>query len=290
VQIALRRRVARYKRKKNAHIWPIDPDSAMPPAGWGGWPEGKQFALVLNHDVDTRRGYDNALKLARLEKQIGFRSQFNFVPERYGRIEHELLDELKKEGFGIGVHGLHHDGKLFNTKKIFDERALRINAYLDEWGTRGFTAPSMNRNHEWMRDLHVDFCISSFDTDPFGPESDGAGTIFPYRIQETSGRQGFLEMPYTLIQDFFLFILLGEKNIDIWEKKLEWIAKNGGMALLTSHPDYMNFGDRACMQEEYPIGLYIEFLEHIKKSYNGQYWNALPEALADFYLNNHEKH
>ena len=67
---------------------------------------------------------------------MGFRSSFNFVPERYGEISLDLLRELKQRGFGIGVHGLKHDGKLFSSKKIFDERAPRINAYLKKWGTR----------------------------------------------------------------------------------------------------------------------------------------------------------
>jgi len=32
-----------------------------------------------------------------------------------------------------------------------------------------------------------------------------------------------------------------EKNIDIWKRKLEWVAENGGMPLVNTHPDYMNF-------------------------------------------------
>ena len=205
------------------------------------------------------------------------------MPERYGKIETDLLDELKSRGFGIGVHGLHHDGKLFSSKEVFDERAPRINAYLEEWGTRGFTAPSMIRNHEWMHELNMDFCVSTFDTDPFEPQSDGAGTIFPYWVQCNLANHGFLELPYTLVQDFTLFILLGEKNIDIWKKKLEWIVKKGGMALLNTHPDYMNFDDRPCRKEEYPINIYENFLKHLKKSYIGKYWNALPQQLAEYW-------
>ncbi len=43
-------------RKKYVDVWPIDPMAAKKPEGWKGWPEGKQFALVLTHDVDTQRG------------------------------------------------------------------------------------------------------------------------------------------------------------------------------------------------------------------------------------------
>ncbi len=92
LQLFLRRRIARHKRAKYAHIWPIDPDSGRPPKGWPGWPDGRQFALVLSHDVDTLRGYRHVLKLADLEEEMGFRSQFNFVPERYANVDTRLLD------------------------------------------------------------------------------------------------------------------------------------------------------------------------------------------------------
>jgi hypothetical protein len=275
-QIAIRKKIASRKRKEYANVWPIDPNSATLPNGWRGWPEGKQFALVLSHDVDTLKGYNNVLKLAELEEKMGFRSQFNFVPERYGQVSIDLLNELKSRGFGVGVHGLKHDGKLFSSRKIFNERAPRINSYLQAWGTRGFTTPSMIRNHEWMHDLGMDFCTSTFDTDPFEPQSAGAGTIFPYWVQSRSNHQRFLELPYTLVQDFTLFVLLGEKNINIWKQKLDWIAAKGGMALLNSHPDYMNFEGDRCGPEEYPAQQYRKLLAYAHTHSSEQYWHALP--------------
>ena len=116
VQIALRRRIARYKLKKYSHLWPIDPNSAKPPEGWPGWPDGKRFALVLSHDVDTKIGQDRVLDLAALEMQLGFRSAFNFVPERYAN-NNEVKAWLKANGFEINVHGLKHDGKLFKSRR-----------------------------------------------------------------------------------------------------------------------------------------------------------------------------
>jgi hypothetical protein len=52
-----------------------------------------------------------------------------------------------------------------------------------------------------------------------------------------------VELPYTLPQDFLLFVLMQEKNIDIWKKKLDWIADQGGMALFIAHPGYMQYLD-----------------------------------------------
>jgi hypothetical protein len=285
-QLFIRRRIAKSKRSKFAHLWPIDPNAGAPPAGWRGWPEGKQFALVLSHDVDTEKGYRDVLKLADVEERLGFRSQFNFVPERYGTIDMSLLGELKRRGFGISVHGLKHDGKLFSSRKKFEEGAKRINGYLKQWGTTGFTTPSMICNHQWMLELDIDYSTSSFDTDPFEPEPGGVGTIFPYWVQDESSGRGFLELPYTLAQDFTLFVILGQETIDLWKQKFSWIASKGGMAFLNSHPDYMNFGGSICGPEEYPVQLYQEFLEHIRSSDWRQCWPALPQQVWSFWIQN----
>jgi hypothetical protein len=87
-------------------------------------------------------------------------------------------------------------------------------------------------------------------------------------------------MPYTLPQDFTLFIVLKEKNIDIWKKKLDWIAENGGMALMTTHPDYMNYDGRKIGAEEYSYRLYEDFLEYVKTTYKGLYWHVLAKDAA----------
>jgi hypothetical protein len=282
MQIFFRRRIAQNKRRENGFLWPIDTDAAKPPEGWPGWPDGKQFSLVLSHDVDTLKGYNNVLKLAAIEEEMGYRSQFNFVPERYGVISLDLLAELKERGFGIGVHGLKHDGKLFSSRKIFEVRAPQINAYLQKWGTRGFTTPSMIRNHNWMHALDMDHCVSTFDTDPFEPEPAGVGTVFPFWVQGVSPGKRFLELPYTLVQDFTLFVILGEKTIGIWKQKLDWIASNKGMVLLNSHPDYMNFRDAGCGREEYSVQLYRDFLEYARSRYGGRYWPALPKHIWSF--------
>jgi hypothetical protein len=205
------------------------------------------------------------------------------VPERYGVVDVGLLDELKRRGFGIGVHGLKHDGKLFSSKKIFDARTPRINAYLKKWGTQGFTTPSMIRNHDWMHALDIDHCVSTFDTDPFEPQPDAVGTIFPFWVPNTSQSHGFVELPYTLPQDSTLFMILQEKTTAIWKRKLDWIVENKGMALLNTHPDFMALGAGKCELEEYPVDYYTEFLDYVKSRYHGQYWNTLPEEMARFW-------
>ena len=266
------------KRYKN--IWPILSGSQEKPNNWSGWPDGKEFAFVLTHDVEWREGHDKCKQLLEIEKELGFKSSFNIVPERY-KVDKKLRDFIVNEGFEIGVHGLKHDGKLFRSKNFFSERAIKINQYLKEWNAVGFRAPSMHHNLEWITELDIEYDLSTFDTDPFEPQSDGVGTIFPFWIEGKDGRPGYVEMPYTLVQDFTLFILMKEESPAIWIDKLDWIAENGGMALVNVHPDYLNFEHKSEM-EQYPVSYYSNFLKYIKENYLGKYWNALPKQVAKF--------
>ncbi len=281
LQILTRRMVATHKRRIFEATWPINPKAGIKPDGWKGWPGNKRFALVLSHDVDTKKGLNNCLSLAQLERELGFRSSFNFVPERYFTPP-DLRSRLKDEGFEIGLHGLNHDGTLFRSPRTFYKQAPRINHYLRDWQAAYFTAPSMLRDSELMADLNMDYACSTFDTDPFEPQSEGTTTIFPFFVSNRSGTRAFVELPYTLPQDHNLFIILRERDISIWREKLDWIVKAGGMVLLNTHPDYMSF-DGNCAREEYPAAYYRELLEHIQAAYSDEYWLALPGEVARFW-------
>ncbi len=285
LQIWLRTKVISRKRKIYLSIWPVDEKASKQPDAWTGWLNQKRFALVLTHDVDTARGQEKCYDLMTLEKKLGFRSSFNFVPERYD-VSFKLRDYLTSNGFEVGVHGLYHDGKLYESKEIFQERAIRINRYLKEWGAVGFRSPSMHHNLKWIRELNIEYDASTFDTDPFEPQPDGMGTIFPFWVSKDSSYKGYVELPYTLPQDFTLFILMKEKDISIWKQKLDWIAEYRGMALVNTHPDYMKFDGEQLGIEEYPAKYYEEFLEFIKSKYEGQYWHVLPKDVARFWSNN----
>lgn len=282
LQIALRRQHAARTLKRCGKVWPIDENAGRPPLNWAGWPERKRFAFILTHDVDTARGQDRTPDLAALENRLGFRSSYNFVPLRY-TVSPQLRSSLVSSGFEVGVHGLYHDGKYYSSKKNFLERAQRINQFLQEWGAVGYRAPSMLHKLEWFHHFNIEYDASTFDTDPFEPNSKGAGTIFPFLVNGVPGCTPYVELPYTLPQDFTVFILLHSRGIDCWKKKLEWVVQKGGMVLLNTHPDYMNFGKGRPGNEEYDARYYEEFLEHVRKTYADQYWHVLPRDLARFW-------
>lgn len=283
LQIFLRRMIVRRSLPRYRNVWPINPVAGVHPDGWSGWPEGKRFALVLTHDVDTQSGHDRCRNLLSMEKGLGFLSSFNFVPRRYN-VSPELRDFIVCSGFEVGVHGLYHDGKYFDSREEFIQRAKAINEYIKSWGAAGYRNPSMDRDFDLLLDLDILYDLSSFDTDPFEPNPIGMGTIFPfYYASDNSNGRGYVELPYTLPQDFTVFILLKEKTIDIWKKKLDWIVEKGGMALVNVHPDYMNFGIKKSGPEEYPAKYYEYFLNYVNNEYKSQYWHVLPKDMAKYW-------
>jgi len=287
IQIFIRRKLVKKQLNKYKDVWPILEKAGDKPDGWLGWPNGKRFAFILTHDVELKGGHDKCLRLALLEKELGFVSSFNFVPERYN-VSPELRKELEKLGFEIGVHGLNHDGKLFTSKKIFDERAKKINDYIRQWDAIGFRAPAMHHNLEWINDLNIKYDLSTFDTDPFEPQSDGVETIFPFIVRNGNNQNSYVELPYTLVQDFTLFILMRERDIKLWKKKIDWIANKGGMILVNVHPDYINF-DNKNTGEEFPVELYKDLLKYLKEKYIGSYWHSLPKEIAQYVYNHYDK-
>jgi peptidoglycan/xylan/chitin deacetylase (PgdA/CDA1 family) len=196
------------------------------------WPEGHRYAFVLTHDIETAAGQSFARQVADLDAAFGFRSSFNFVPERY-RLDRDLIDELRARGFEIGVHGLRHDGRDFSSRSEFMRRASSINRYLKELGAVGFRAPLTHRNPEWMQALDIEYDGSFFDSDPYEPIAGGTMCIWPFQI----GR--FIELPFSLTQDYTLAHVLRETTPRLWLEKTDFIRANRGMALLNTHPDYL---------------------------------------------------
>ena len=309
VRLGIRRWFALRKRAQVDDVWPIKPGSEVRPQGWPGWPQGKQFALVLTHDVESPVGLEKVQRLMQLELSLGFRSSFNLIPEGSYHVSPDVRNSIQKAGFEVGVHDLHHDGKLFLTQREFRRNAIRINQYLAEWKAGGFRSGFMLHNLDWIHDLNVRYDASTFDTDPFEPQPQGRHTIFPFWVPrsahppdghrgekdsprmgsglaQTNGHStindGYVELPYTLPQDSTLFLLLGERHPDIWFQKLDWVARNGGMALVNVHPDYARFEDEAPSSRTYPIEFYTRFLRYARQRYGDSFWQPLPREVAAF--------
>jgi len=303
IRLGIRRWFAVRKREQVRDVWPIVPASERGPDHWLGWPDGKQFALVLTHDVEGKEGLGKCRELMQLEQERGLCSSFNFIPEGNYKVPSELRDELVRNGFEVGIHDLKHDGRLFLSRRHFSHKAARINRYLRDWNAAGFRSGFMLHKLDWLHELDIQYDASTFDTDPFEPQPEGRHTIFPFWVpapearqseansagnhspRSTSGRfrTGYVELPYTLPQDFTLFLLLREQTPDIWLQKIDWIAQHGGMALVNVHPDYVCLDEATPKTMEYPSTHYKALLDYVKKRYEGVFWNPTPRKAAQFF-------
>ncbi len=280
IQIILRQRYVSVQGTAAFPGWPIEPllttkvddylramvRESGPVARIAFWPGGARFAFVITHDVEWDVGLRRAPALAALEKELGFTSCWNLVPERYP-IDWGIVQELKDQGFEIGLHGLKHDGKLFLSRKIFSERMRTIHRYAREWGVEGFRSPSTLRNARWMTAMKFSYDSSFPDTDPFEPQPGGCCSVWPYFLGN------MVELPLSLPQDHTLYEILRQNDIHAWQEKVEWIELHEGIAVLNVHPDYMI--------EDARLSLYRDFLLHMKTRLG--MWHVQPREAAGWW-------
>ncbi len=232
------------------------------------WPDSASHALVLTHDIEEQRGVSLVSKLAEIEESFGFRSSWNFVPYKY-KIDEGLIRDLKQNGHEIGIHGYNHDGRLFLSKRIFDARVPKINQAIERYGAVGFRSPMVHRNLQWMQELNIEYDASCFDVDPYQPMPGGVGGIWPF----SAGK--FVELPYTMPQDHTLFVSLRETSDRIWRDKLQFIQRLHGMALMVTHPDYLDSPSR--------LAVYRDFLSWMRD--HSEPWHVLPKEVARWFRN-----
>jgi peptidoglycan/xylan/chitin deacetylase (PgdA/CDA1 family) len=219
----------------------------------------KEFGVVMTHDVDTREGYDFGLsKFVEIERTEDMVSTFNIVPNSFEyQLDPDFVRSLLRDGFDIGMHGLHHDGR-FAFLPEEEQRARIVDAAnrAKELGilSVGYRAPWLHRTKQMIRFLTeaaFDWDSSFPDTDDstIGYASTGSRTIFPfypmYREGHLLKHSSVLEIPVSMPQDWTLlyYYKLSEESIlRVWKKKMEYIKKQGGLATFIVHPDQEDFG------------------------------------------------
>ncbi|MGI8573615.1 MAG: hypothetical protein ACR2L9_13450 [Solirubrobacteraceae bacterium] len=246
-QIWLRRRYSRVQERIAFPGWPAEPAlhdffdlflgvlatvAAEPVPFIAPWPAGHRWALVLTHDVETAEGLTRVEPIVELERSLGLRSSWNFVPRRY-EVSDTFVRELLRDGFEPGVHGLHHDGRDLVSLPQLRKRLPAMREAAERWGAVGFRSPASHRNWDWMPLLGFDYDSSYPDTDPYEPQSGGCCTWLPFF------NGGMVELPITMPHDHNLFVILDEEDERLWIEKADFLRERGGMALIVTHPDYL---------------------------------------------------
>jgi len=219
----------------------------------------KDFGVIMTHDVDTREGYEYGLsKFVEMEKQEDIVSTINMIPSSPAYdLDPDLVTNLIRDGFDIGMHGLHHDGK-FAFLSDYEQRARIFGAAKRakelNLPSKGYRAPWLHRTKKmvsYLTEAGFEWDSSFPDTDDSTPgyAVTGSRTVFPfyplYRDGETWKQSPMLEIPVSMPQDWALlyYYKLSEESIlRVWKKKMEYIKSKGGVAAFIIHPDQEDFG------------------------------------------------
>lgn len=277
-QLALRRRLARRTPPTTDFPrWPLESGLddlshfllglcsvlAGEPVPWiAPWPDGADWCLVLTHDVETAQGCADLDLLREPERRAGFRSCWNFVPERY-ETPATVVEALRREGCEVGVHGLRHDGRDLASARVLRKRLPAMREAADRWGAVGFRSPATQRAWDLMPAMGFAYDSSYTDTDPYEPQPGGCCTWLPFF------NGGLVELPITLPQDHTLFSILGHQDGSLWVDKARTLRGRGGMVLVLSHPDYAH-------------GPALDAWEQLLEEFRGDptMWQPLPRDVA----------
>ncbi len=197
------------------------------------WPEGKQAAFVLTHDVEDSEGKAFCSSLMDIDDEYGFKASFQIVPEDRYTVEPEFLQQFRDRQFDICVHDLNHDGYLYREYSEFKRRAKLINNYCKEFGAKGFRSGVLYRNLRWYGEFDFAYDMSVPNVGHLDPQGGGCCTVMPYYVGD------ILEVPVTLTQDYSLFHILHQYSIDLWKQQIRTIADGHGLISAIIHPDYV---------------------------------------------------
>jgi peptidoglycan/xylan/chitin deacetylase (PgdA/CDA1 family) len=203
------------------------------------WPKGYEACAVMTHDVETKTGRDFCDDLMDLNDAFGIKSSFQIVPEKRYTVTPAYIENIKNRGFEVNIHGLDHQGNLFESRERIRKDAAKINEYAELFGARGFRSPCLYRNADWFQELNFSYDLSVPNAGRFEAQSGGCCTLFPYFLPG-----GMLELPLTATEDYLLFHILGEYSTTLWKQQIDEILKNHGLIVFLVHPDYI-IPDRA---------------------------------------------
>jgi hypothetical protein len=197
------------------------------------WPEGASSCALMTHDVETSLGVDLCRMLMDANDSFGIKASFQVIPEERYHVTPAFLQSIRDRGFEVVVHDLNHDGRLFQNRECFVERAAKINAYGKQFGAAGFRAGVLYRNQLWYDLLDFEYDMSVPNVAHLDPQRGGCCTVMPYFVGKV------LEIPVTTTQDYTLFHILNDYSTTLWERQIELIMEKHGLISVVIHPDYL---------------------------------------------------
>ncbi|MBN1671583.1 MAG: polysaccharide deacetylase family protein [Kiritimatiellae bacterium] len=204
---------------------------------------GRRYVVCLTHDVDSRAGYERIERFLDLERKYGVTATYNIPGARY-EVDRRRLSALVEAGFEIGLHGHDHSGRLaFLGEEEIGARIREGLQRFDGLDVCGFRSPMLLRSAPLFRALEgavlYDSSVPDSGTFAGGAPFDGCASVFPFR------RGKLLEIPVTMPSDADLQLCgwRADRIGALWMRKLDWIAAQGGVAVLVTHPEPQFGGD-----------------------------------------------
>ncbi|GEM_PF-6791871 len=248
--------------------------------GVGGlYPEGREFAFLMTHDVDSEYGQKKIQGLLDIEENSGLRSCSFFVPASY-QLNHRLLESMISKGHEIGCHDVRHDTKIAFTSESNIRREFEgIRGFVRAFDVKGFRAAGFLRTQSLMTVVSETFKYdSSIPEKRIMPYLNGCFRQHPFNMFN-----GLLEIPMTLPSDGEL-LSLGfsvDEIFEIWRSKIQILSLINGCAVFLNHPE-IGFSDGKEM-----TALYEKFLGTVIADFKP--WICLPRELSDWRQGRMEK-
>jgi hypothetical protein len=230
------------------------------------WPNGAESCVLMTHDVEGSRGRSFSSELMDLDDACGIKSSFQIVPDWRSPASDSLIQNLRRRGFEVNIHDLHHDGSLFRDAETFPQRARQINEYARELGCHGFRSGAMYREQAWYSAFDFAYDMSVPNVAHLEPQRGGCCTVMPYFIGN------ILELPLTTTQDYSLFHILNDYSIELWKRQIELIRSRNGLISFIVHPDYL--------ADARARDVYAGLLAHLSRLRSTEnVWFALPAEI-----------
>jgi peptidoglycan/xylan/chitin deacetylase (PgdA/CDA1 family) len=191
--------------------------------------------VLVSHDIDSPSGLQNLVRhFLPIEEAIGCRSVNYIVPCAWP-IDDGLVEETRRRGHEIGVHGFDHSN--LTPYAAPEERTRRLSAgreFADRYAGVGYRAPSLLRTRELIDDLQQFYRYdSSIPTSggPFPVPNNGCASARPWKFGP------MWELPLTLPRDGSLRYLGYSPNqiLEMWQSSAVYIAGSGGLVSLLTH-------------------------------------------------------
>ena len=259
------------------------------------WPNGARVAVALSFDSDhetwelrdgsespgglaaghygSRAGVPRILRL--LEKH-GIPATF-FVPAVIARLYPGEQQEIIRSGHEVGIHGWIHERNSNLPPGVERDLLFRSREVLAEICGRepvGLRTPSWDFSPHTMgiiREMNLLYDSSLMADDE------------PYELLENGEPTGIVELPVEWIRDdapyFGMNLLAGIRPhstpggvLEIWKAEYEGAREEGGLFLLTMHPQVIGHRSRMSILES--------LIEHIKSRQD--VWFATHEQIAEY--------